>query len=89
MKVHEREVASTFKLGKPACHIKKVSVLQQLQRFGALEREKNRAAIKSLVRSTHFLTHRHIAHSTNFTQLIDLVLSCRARESQNFLRKCL
>ena len=43
------------------------------------EREKNRAAIGSLVLCTHFLTRHHIAHSTNFIQLVDLVVSCGAR----------
>ena len=41
--------------------------------------------MKSLVRCTHFLTRRHIAHSTNFTQLDDLVVSCGARELPVFL----
>ena len=49
------------------------------------EREKNRAAMKPLVRCTHFLTQHHIAHSTNFTQLVDLVVSCGARELQVFI----
>ena len=49
------------------------------------EREKNRAAMKSLVRCTHLLTRHHIAHSTNFTQLVDLVVSCGARELQVFV----
>ena len=43
------------------------------------ERE-NRVAMKSLVRCTHFLTRHHIAHSTNFTQLVYLNVSCVARE---------
>ena len=49
------------------------------------EREKNRAAMKSLVRCTHLLTRHHIAHSTNFTKLVDLVVSCGARELQVFV----
>ena len=63
-----------------------VSVVQQLQRVGMQEREKNRAAMKFLVRCTHFLTRHHIAHhSTNFTKLVDIVLSCGARELQVFV----
>ena len=46
------------------------------------DRKKNRAAMKSLVRCTHFLTWHHTAHSTNFTQLVDLVVFCGARELQ-------
>ena len=49
------------------------------------ERERNRAAMKSLVGCTHFLTRHHIAHSTNFTQLVDLVVSCGVRELQVFI----
>lgn len=64
---------------------KEGTVAHQLQRVGVLQREKNRAAMKSLVRCTHFLTRNHIAHSTNFTQLVDLVVSCGARELQVFL----
>ena len=48
------------------------------------EREKNRAAMKSIVRCTHFLTRHHIPHSTNFTKLVDL-MSCGAREMQVFV----
>ena len=50
-----------------------------------LEGEKNRAAMKSLVCCTHFLIQHHSAHSTNFTRLVDLVLSCGARELQVFV----
>ena len=49
------------------------------------EREKNRAAMKSLVRCTHFLARHHIVHSTNFTQLVDLVMPCGAGELQIFV----
>ena len=34
---------------------------------------------------THFLVRHHIAHSTNFTNLVDLVVSCGARELQTFI----
>ena len=49
------------------------------------EREKNRATMKSLIHCTHFLTQHYIAHSTNFTQLVDLVVSWGARELQVFV----
>ena len=61
------------------------SVAQQIQKVSTLEREKHRAALKSLVRCTHFLVRHHIAHSTNFTDLVDLVVSCGARELQTFI----
>ena len=50
-----------------------------------MQERENRAAMKSLVRCTHFLTWHHIAHSNNFTQLVDLVMSCGAREFQVFV----
>ena len=50
------------------------------------EREKNRAAMKSLVRCcTHFLIRHHISHSINFTPLVDLVMSCWTTELQVFV----
>ena len=49
------------------------------------EREWNRAAMKSLLRCTRLLTRHHIAHSTNLTQLVDLVVSCGARELYVFV----
>ena len=67
----------------------KGSVMHQLQTVGRAQREKNRVAMKSLVHCAHFLTRHHIAHSTNFTNLVDLVVSCGARELQVFFRHCL
>ena len=42
------------------------------------ERDKNRAAMKSLVSCNRFLTRHHISHFTTFT------VSCGARELQVF-----
>ena len=81
-----KEVASTLKPVKLVIS-KQDTVVQQLQRVGMQEKEKNRAAMKSLVCCTHFLTRHHIAHSINFTQLVYLVVSCGARELQVFLEK--
>ena len=50
-----------------------------------MQERENRAAMKSLVHCTHFLTLHHIAHSTNFTQVVDLVVSCGTRELQVFI----
>ena len=52
------------------------SVFQQLLRANKEERLKNRAAVKSLIRCTHFLVRNHMAHTTNFEKLVDLVVSC-------------
>ena len=85
MKAHERSSLHTQASQALLVISKQGSVVQQLQRVGMQEREKNRAAMKSLVRCTHFLTWHHIAHSTNFTQLVDLNMSCWDRELQYFV----
>ena len=82
-----KEVASTFKPVSRTSHVKTGSVVQQLQRVGMQEREKNRAAMKSLVRCTHFLPAPYC--STNFNQLVDLVMSCGAWEFQVFVENAL
>ena len=48
---------------------------------------KNRAAIKSLIRCTHFLALQHIAHTTNFEKLIDLVVACGGEDLKYFMGK--
>ena len=85
MIAHERSSLHTQASQALLVISKQGSVVQQLQRVGMQGREKNRAAMKSLVRSTHFLTRHHIAHSTNSTQLVDLVVSCGVRELQVFV----
>ena len=63
------------------------SIIQQLQRVESQERMKNRAAIKSLIRCTHFLARNHIAHTTIFDQLVDLVVSCDSEPLKYFMEK--
>lgn len=63
------------------------SIAQRLQQVQESERLKNRAAIKSLLRCTHFLAHQHIAHTTNFSELVDLVVSCGGEDLRHFLEK--
>ena len=60
-------------------------VLENCKCSWIILQNRDATALKSLVRCTHFLTRHHIAHSTNFTQLVDLVVSCGARELQVFL----
>jgi len=60
------------------------SIVQQLQQIGDQEKLKNRLAIKALIRCTHFL---HIAHTTNFDELVDLVVSCGAEDLRRFLER--
>ena len=61
--------------------------MQQLQRVDRQERAKNRAAIKSLIHCTHFLARNHIAHTTNFDKMVDLVVSCGGEDLRYFLEK--
>ena len=85
MKAHERSSLHTQASQALLVISKQGSVVQQLQRVGMQGREKSRAAMKSLVHCSHFFTWHHIAHSTNSTQLVDLVLSCGARELQVYV----
>ena len=55
MKAHERSSLHTQASQALLVISKQGSVVQQVQRVGMQEREKNRAAMKSLVRCTHFL----------------------------------
>jgi len=63
------------------------SIAQQVQKIHDSDRLKNRAAIKCLLCCTHFLAHQHIAHTTNFSDLVDLVLSCEDENLKYFLEK--
>ena len=65
----------------------KETVVHQLQRFGDSERSKNRKAIKALLGCTHYLCKQHIPHTTNFSKLIDLIVSCGRKDLEEFVRK--
>ena len=52
-----------------------------------MRRLKNRLAIKSLLRCTHFLARNHIAHTTNFGDLVDLVVTCGGEDLKQFVDK--
>ena len=64
---------------------KEGSIISQLQNVGEQQRFQNRKAIKALIRYTHFLAHQHIAHTTNFGKLVELVVSCDRETLQTFL----
>ena len=53
----------------------KKSIISQLQNVGEQQRLQNRKAIKALIRCAHFLAHQHIAHTTNYDKLVELVVS--------------
>ena len=63
------------------------TVVHQLQHFGDSERSKNRKAIKALLGCTHYLCKQHIPHTTNFSKLIDLIVSCGGKDLEEFVRK--
>lgn len=63
------------------------SIVQQLQQVGEIEKLKNRSAIKSLIRCTHFLARHHIAHTTNFSGLVDLIVSCGCEDLRLFIER--
>ena len=63
------------------------TVVHQLQRFGDSERNKSRKAIKALLGCTHYLCKQHIPHTTNFSKLIDLIVSCGGKDLEEFFRK--
>ena len=55
---------------------KKDPLSVNFQNVGEQQRLQNRKAIKALIRCTHFLVHQHIAHTTNFDKLVELIVSC-------------
>ena len=63
------------------------TVVHQLQRFGDSERSKNWKAIQALLGCTHYLCKQHIPHTTNFSKLIDLIVSCGGKDFEEFVNK--
>ena len=63
------------------------SIVQQLQQVGEIERLRNRAAIKSLIRCTDFLARHHIGHTTNFSGIVDLIASCSGEDRRLFIER--
>ena len=61
------------------------TVVQQLQNVEAHKRAQNRAAMKCLILLTHFLTKEHVAHSTKFEKLVDVVVRCDSRQLKQYL----
>ena len=61
------------------------TIAQQLQQISDEEKKKNRSAIKALIRCTHFLAHQHIAHTSNFDKLVNLVVCCGGQDLKTIL----
>ena len=70
-----------------ASALREGSVLQQMHQMEESERLKNRLAIKCLLWCTNFLAHNHIAHTTNFGDLVDLVVSFGGEDLKRFIEK--
>ena len=85
MKAHARSDAHIQASEALLSAAKEGSIMQQLQSTGVQERAKNRTAVKSLIRCTHYLAQQHIAHSTNFEKLVNLVVSCGGQDLKTFL----
>ena len=63
------------------------SIIQQLQQIGEQEKMKNRMAIKALICCTHFLVRRATSPHEQFDQLVDLIVSCGAKDLRKFLER--
>ena len=63
------------------------TIVQQLQDVSEEEKVKNRVPVKALLCCTHFLTKHHIPHTTNFNQLVDLIVSCGGEHLKNFMER--
>ena len=63
---------------------KEGSIISQLQNVGGQQRLQNRK-VNVLIRCTPFPAHQHIAHTTNFDKLVELVVSCGGETLQTFL----
>lgn len=63
------------------------TIAHQLHCIEDDQRSKNRKAIKSLLRCTHFLCKQHIPHTTNFDKLISLVVSCGGQDLEEFVQR--
>lgn len=88
MKAHEKSDTHSQAKGAAlamAGSLREGTVFQQLQRVEKQERMKNRAAVKALLRCTHFLVRNHIPHTTNFEKLVDLVVSCGGEALTHFM----
>ena len=64
---------------------KEGSIISQLLNVGEQQRLQNMKVINALIWCTHFLAHQHIAHTTNFDKLVELVVSCGGETLQTVL----
>ena len=60
------------------------TVVQVAQTAALKQRQSNRAVILKLIKCTYFLVKDRIAHTTNFSNLVELVSSCGAEDLQRF-----
>ncbi len=62
------------------------TVAQQLLEISETQRSKNREAINTFIRCAHYLARHHIAHTTNYDDLVGLMVSCGAPSLSEFLK---
>ncbi len=62
------------------------TLAQQLLEISETQRSKNREAIKAFIRCAYYLARHHIAHTTNYDDLVGLMVSCGAPSLSEFLK---
>ena len=87
MKEHAESAGHIHSCQVETTNAAKGSIVHQLCQVQESERLKNRTAVKSLLRCTHFLVRHNIAHTTNFSDLVDLVVSCGDEDLRYFVEK--
>ena len=62
------------------------TIARQVQVVDERQRRKNREAIKALVRCAHYLACHHIAHTTNYNDLVSLMVNCGSQPLTEFVK---
>ena len=64
---------------------KEGTVAELIQSVSRRQRDENRMVLKKLLRCTYYLAKNRIAHTTNFADLVELVIACGADDLQRFV----
>lgn len=81
-KLHVNVVKQPYKLSKLK---PRVTIARQLQVVDERQQRKNREAIKALVRCAHYLACHHVAHTTNYNNLVSLMVNCGSQPLTEFV----
>ena len=60
------------------------TVVTMIQTASQKEKAENCTIVKKLLRCTYFLAKNRVAHTTNFTDLVELMIFCGANDLQRF-----